>query len=265
MLTCVSTLLLVHYNNKTEKNDHFMTQSADNTTATSILTQSTMNSNTCKEQKSLYFLKVHKAGSTCIQNLFWRFGVSRSLSVMLFTRRSPFHSRDFRTFMLPDPKAEMFQGKYDIFCEHSIFNDVALKDKMKQGTEYSAILRQPLAKLRSALKFFGYVKNHNVASDVDPAEHFLMSDNNNSSGRQTAKEFGYTPGKDIQTFIKDIDSKFKGYCNTRAIGRITGSDETTILLEAERHSVPSHAPNYLCYHKRQAERKGAKQASPRTK
>ena len=197
---------------------------ATNETSTTNLGDPTLNKTSCKEQTSLYFLKVHKAGSTCIQNLFWRFGVSRSLSIMVFKRKFPYPKKDFRPLLLPDPKVQMFDGLYDIFCEHSIFNDKQLKSKMKKDTEYSAILREPLSKLRSALKYFGYVKQHHLGKKMDPAEHFLTS----TKSRvfiQTAKEFGFTKHTDIQTFLKDIDSKFK------VIAILEHLDESLILMK----------------------------------
>ena len=206
-------------NAKTDAASHASTYNITNSR-----TDMTFNKDTCKEQTSLYFLKVHKAGSTCIQNLFWRFGVSRSLSFMVFKNHFPYPNRDFRSFLLPDPKVEMFDGRYDIFCEHSIFNDAQIKSKMKADTEYSAILREPLSKLRSALKFYGYARQHNLGGDVDLAEHFLMSDKN-TPGRQTAREFGYTPGTDIQVFFKDIDIKFK------VIAILEQLDESLVLMK----------------------------------
>ena len=189
-----------------------------------ISTTTVGDANSCKEHTSLYFLKVHKAGSTTIQSLFWRFGVSRSLSIMVFKKRFPYPNRDFRPILLPDPKIETFDGRYDIFCEHSIFNDAPLKSKMKEDTEYIAILREPLSRLRSALKFFGYVRQHRLGTKVDPAEHFLTS-TKTGTYHQCAEEFGYEPGADKQTFIAYIDSKFK------VIVILEHLDESLVLMK----------------------------------
>ena len=172
-LVCISLLLHLHQNFGADKyfrmksfiqpnmNSNIITEKIGSTNATMTIKETSTtivgDANNCKEQTSLYFLKIHKAGSTTVQNLFWRFGVTRSLSIMVFKGRFPYPSRDFRPILLPDPKIETFDGRYDIFCEHSIFNDKQLKSKMKEDTEYIAILREPLSKLRSALEFFHYV------------------------------------------------------------------------------------------------------------
>ena len=195
----------------TEKNINRKAETGNSGAAeeTAIPGDSTVNKSSCEEQTSHYFLKLDKAGSTSIQNLFWRFGVSRSLSVMVFKRRFPIPNRDFRPVLLPDPKIESFDGLYHIFCEHSIFNEAALKSKMKKDTQYTAILREPLSRLRSALKYSGYVKQHSLGIQVDPAEHFLTSTRTDGTFHQAATKFGYELGMDTQTFLGYIDSKFK--------------------------------------------------------
>ena len=79
---------------------------------------------------------------------------------------------------------------------------------MKDHTEYIAILREPFSKLRSALKYFGYVRQQRLGTKVDPAEHFLTP-TKTGAYHQCAEEFGYEPGADKQTFLAYIDSKFK--------------------------------------------------------
>ena len=193
-------------------------------TGTYIPGNSTVNKNNCKEQTSHFFLKIAKAGSTCIQNLFWRFGVSRTLSIMVFKKRFPDPSRDFRFSLLSDPKIDTFDGLYHIFCEHSYFNEPALKNKMKKDTQYTASLREPLLRLRSSLAYFGYAKRHHLGTEVDTTEHFLAS-NKTGTFHQAAIKFGYESSTDTQTFLAYIDSKFK------VIVIIEHLDESLVLMK----------------------------------
>ena len=143
---------------------------------------------------------------------------------MLFKHRFPYPNRNFLSLLLPDPKVKMFDGRYDIFCEHSIFNEVQLQESMKSDTEYIGILREPLSRLRSDLSFFKYAGRHNLdKTKVDLAEHLLLS--NSTVPRIAANMFGYEQNADPDTFLQEIDSKFK------VIALLERLDESLILMK----------------------------------
>ena len=110
----------------------------------------------CKEHQHFYFLKVAKCGSTTLYNIIYRFGVTRGLTFTLFKNKFPFPQHSFRKAMLPAPTNEGFHGKYDIFCEHSIFNPQELNITMKKDTKNIANLRDPLSRLRSNMEDTSY-------------------------------------------------------------------------------------------------------------
>ena len=179
---------------------------------------------TCKEQTSIFFLKVHKAGSTCIQNLFWRFGVTRSLSFTIFSKPFPYPDPDFKSYLLPDPEVPIFDGRYDIFCEHSKFNNEQLLEVMKGNTEYTAIVREPLSRLRSVLKFYGYGRKNNLGSDIDLADHFLSRDQV-PTNRMAKNDFGIMNNTNFASTLWELDSKFS------IVAVLERLDESLVLMK----------------------------------
>ena len=63
--------------------------------------KSVLTSRQCTEAHHVYFLKVHKAGSTTIQNIFWRFGFMRNLSILVFPNTIMSYPRKNFLSMLP--------------------------------------------------------------------------------------------------------------------------------------------------------------------
>lgn len=169
---------------------------------------------TCNETRHVYFLKVHKAGSTCVQNLFWRFGVTRHLDIMLFRHWFPYPKRNFITEML-----EYGIDKYDVFCEHSIFDERILQQRMPPDTAYVAIVREPMSQLRSVFSYYTLPTLLNLINQSDPIAAFLADPEyyvrayNSRAGEVTrnriAMEFGYTGEIDgLVHYLRYIDSKF---------------------------------------------------------
>ena len=172
-----------------------------------------------KEISHIYFLKVHKAGSTSIQNLFMRFGHERDLNVL--TLIQGFMSYPHKTFdsKLPPPPARLTEGKYDIYCEHNVFDEEYLLTKLHKDTVKIAILREPMSHLRSSFNFYVLEKKLNLGKFADPVAEFLekpeyYSKNYNSRAKEVthnrvAMEFGYNAQvHDLQEYLSYIRSKF---------------------------------------------------------
>ena len=107
---------------------------------------------------SVALLKVHKAGSSTVANILYRFGVRRGLSFVM-TRRGHLFWPDTiddtaKTFYPPCK-----QDKYDILNIHSRYNGREVLTKyMHQDTYVIATLRHPMDQMISSLNYFGYVK-----------------------------------------------------------------------------------------------------------
>ena len=181
-----------------------------------------------KEQKHLYFLKVHKAGSTTIQNLFLRFALVRHLNVLTI-----FASKDKGIFcsypkvvfddVLPPTPTGLANGKYDIYCEHSIFNEKYLRTKLHDDTINIAITREPVSRLRSAFNYYHLHALLGLKNSKDPVGEFLkkpgyfLQKSSFSSlvtlwdkiGNRVAREFGYDPfAHKLREYLPYIESRF---------------------------------------------------------
>ncbi|XP_078605537.1 galactose-3-O-sulfotransferase 3-like [Branchiostoma floridae x Branchiostoma japonicum] len=107
----------------------------------------------CQPQTNVAFMKVHKCGSTTVQKVFLRYGHKHLLTVALPRERDRpsigtagvITERDY--LFLP-------RGYPNIFAHHAIYNRTGFHNLMPKNTKYVAILREPLARLRSSFKYF---------------------------------------------------------------------------------------------------------------
>ena len=92
------------------------------------------------------FLKVHKAGSSTIQNILFRFGIRNSLTFLL-----PYKWQyvKYKSDIIPLYKAR----HYDIFACHAIFKPDFF-DLLPKNAINMAIVRDPLTRMISAAYFY---------------------------------------------------------------------------------------------------------------
>ena len=103
------------------------------------------------EVRHIGFVKVHKAASSTMQNMFFRFGMKRGLT-FVFTNHPNYFSR-VRTSHLPLVKPTKRTG-YDIICTHGVFNKSIYSALLPGDTVYLAIVRQPLDLFISSLNYY---------------------------------------------------------------------------------------------------------------
>lgn len=109
--------------------------------------------NLCKQRrKNVAFLKVHKAGSTTVMNIFLRFAESYNLNVVY---PKPENYLGFDTpinveHILPPPKGQT----YNILCNHVVYNKTVFYKFMPADTVFIAIVRDPVTQIISAAQFF---------------------------------------------------------------------------------------------------------------
>ena len=176
---------------------------------------------TCEKKKThLYFLKVHKSGSTTVQNILLRFGMTQNLSVL--TLFNGFHSAHEKHFdhRLPDrpPKRLGNYGKYDIYCEHSLFDKDYLLTKLHQDTINIGIIREPFSQFRSIFSYYDFAQQLHITNHTDPVAWFLHKSQYQDRSKfqwtkfapnLVAKEFGYIAEKDnIKQYLSYIESNF---------------------------------------------------------
>ncbi|KAI6647355.1 Galactosylceramide sulfotransferase-like [Oopsacas minuta] len=107
---------------------------------------------------SVALLKVHKAGSTTIASILYRFGIRRRLSFIM--------QKDNTHQFWPKTIDKAYKGfypacrddKYDILNIHSRYNgrDI-LTNYMREDTYVIAPLRHPMDQMMSGLYYYGYI------------------------------------------------------------------------------------------------------------
>ena len=122
--------------------------------------------------------------------------------------------------LLPPDPVSLTDGKYDIFSEHSVYNENALLKKLHSDTVNIAIVREPMSHLRSAFAFYNLNnKIYSLRRSSDPVADFLKKPMIYSTEYQSralevtrnrvAMEFGYNSDvHDLQKYLLYIESKF---------------------------------------------------------
>ncbi|XP_071090562.1 galactose-3-O-sulfotransferase 2-like [Haliotis cracherodii] len=105
--------------------------------------------------RHVVFLKVHKAASTTLMNIFVRYGLKMNLTMMIPLRKNILneHGRFNGRNVLPP----MRNRTYDMMFNHVIFNKTFLKPLFPPDTKYIAILREPFDQTVSAFMYYKYV------------------------------------------------------------------------------------------------------------
>ena len=129
-----------------------------------------------KPRTHIAFLKVHKAASSTVQNILYRFGFGHNLSFVL-PEQGHYISKDanFYTKILPSVDKS---GKYDIICNHVAFYEWKFKSLMHDDAFYLAIVRNPIQRFVSAAYYYRYVINYPYLLNVNRTTflHDLITD-----------------------------------------------------------------------------------------
>ncbi|RUS85056.1 hypothetical protein EGW08_007193 [Elysia chlorotica] len=122
------------------------------------------------EVRQVVFAKVHKAASSTVQNILLRFALARNLTV-LFPRAgaliSQITSRIPRRKMVPLPEGK---DKYDILCNHAVYNETEIAKYFSEDAVRVAILRDPMRQAISALVY--YYTNYPTRTLVKAVEKY---------------------------------------------------------------------------------------------
>lgn len=167
------------------------------------------------ETRHIGFLKVHKAGSSTLQNIIFRFGMKRNLTFVLPRNGNFFNAA--RT--LPVPPG----GHYDILAIHSSYRKEDYDRLLPEDKVNIAIVREPIVRLISAAFYYRDVFNvghlrkvpktnfiHELISRPEKYERASFSETKNSMG----KDFGFkatmkvTDTDKIKQKIYSLDKEF---------------------------------------------------------
>lgn len=149
------------------------------------------------------FLKVHKAGSTTMQNIFFRFGVKHNLTFVLPTGRN--------YIFKPKSALPVTNGSHrDILACHSVYSRQLFRSVLPNDSINIGIIRDPLQRMISAAYYYRDVWRSEALSKIpregfihklilhpDLYDPFMFSKTRNAMG----KDFGFPRG------IKQTDKK----------------------------------------------------------
>ncbi|XP_033739096.1 galactose-3-O-sulfotransferase 3-like [Pecten maximus] len=177
------------------------------------------------EKRHIAFVKVHKAASTTVQNIFLRFAMQRDLLVVMpyvpkffYPNIISIHSTVTSRNILPAPR----NRSYDILCCHVIYNRTAFELIMPRDTVYIGIVRDPFEHFKSVLNYFRPKQVFEI-DDPFPVSRFLENPkfyNNGTSlsflDNRMAVEYNFpshvfqTRNKtEIQQYILKLDTEFE--------------------------------------------------------
>ena len=114
-----------------------------------------------RPKTNIAFLKVHKAGSTTVMNIFLRFGDSHSLNIVLpkTTKQSTFNYLGYGKSIQKD-RINRIPGNetYSILCNHVVYNKTVFQDVLGPNAINIAIIREPFTHFLSAASYYGLIK-----------------------------------------------------------------------------------------------------------
>ncbi|KAK6177217.1 hypothetical protein SNE40_015361 [Patella caerulea] len=144
------------------------------------------------EVRHVAFLKVHKASSSTVLNIIYRFGFQRSLTFVL-PRKGNYLDNGVSSIAKRKVLPPSLNKTYDMLCNHVIFNKSIFGHYMPRDTVYIAIVRDPYERFRSAYHYYrtvysmGYLKHGPTGAD-----HFEQFIANQDIYEPTNPHYSYT-------------------------------------------------------------------------
>lgn len=197
--------------------------SSQNTTATEADTAGKC----IKKKFNVSFLKVHKAGSTTLMNIFLRFAIEHRLNIVL-PRKSSGYGFNYlgygetvsKSKIVPLPANET----YNILCNHVVYNKAAFRSIMPKDTVYVGIIREPVSHFTSAASYYGFYKHlQELTTGNVPREKVMSKYLENPSklkiqtyfvNNRMSFDFGipkekFHDDKYVTDYIRELDTDYK--------------------------------------------------------
>ncbi|XP_045172791.2 galactose-3-O-sulfotransferase 2-like [Mercenaria mercenaria] len=193
-------------------------RSAHNVISKVEATQSTANLSRARKNLTTHvaFLKVHKAGSTTMQNLFFRFGLRHNLNILL--------PKSGNYLNVASQKIPLKPGEhYDVFACHTVYRKQWFDSLLPADSVYIGIVREPVSRMISSAYYYrdvfgvGYLKRtpqanfiHNLVNFPEKYDTGFFSHTRNSMG----KDFGFQRGiqqtnkTQIKKYLDQLNSQF---------------------------------------------------------
>lgn len=127
----------------------------------------------CTPRTNVTFLKVHKTGSSTVQNIFLRYGDKNSLSFVLPVQG---HHLGYPSFFEKKHMLKVKNGVYNIYCHHSRFSN-EVREVMPPNSVYISILRDPVKVFESAFTYFKLDMRMKMGGQKDAMKIFMDNPN----------------------------------------------------------------------------------------
>ena len=181
------------------------------------------------EVRHIAFLKVHKAASSTVQNILFRFGWERNLTFVLPPVKNPSGYPNIISLHEPMSSKNILEApagrEYDILCNHVYYSYESFVDIMPKDTVFVAIVREPFELFKSVLNYFRPVYIYKKIHGPSPVSTFLKDPlkyepkgriSNSWTNNRMAQEFGFPAilFKDyneamVQKYLKRLDREFQ--------------------------------------------------------
>ena len=106
----------------------------------------------CVPQNNIYYLRIHKTGSSTITTLLYRYALRHDVKMVLCSDH-PYLYNSTRQAMFTYPNGLIY-NKGSIFAEHAFYNKAETNSIMPHNTVYLASIRDPVTLLPSLLQEF---------------------------------------------------------------------------------------------------------------
>ena len=193
-----------------------------------------LESNNPQAKQHIVFLKVHKAASSTLQNVFQRYALENNLNLLMPTSTYGVHINESGTDISKHslvPASGKNRFMYDILCQHIVFDKKIISNFFPEDTVYVGVIREPFSQFVSAFKYYSQVWREKdlvleihenpddpIAGFLDNLDYHSMMDPRSSKwNNRISVDFGFPVTNFeaakrnvslIQEFIKDIESKF---------------------------------------------------------
>ena len=133
----------------------------------------------CNNLQSLYYVKIHKTGSTTFQNIIFRLGMQRDLFFALFdcSYGMPYPNAPNDSYLYSHPTHPKFQGRFHILTDHAMFDTEATKSYIPEDTPVITLLRHPLDQLSSTFEFFKMAEKFGMKAETTEEALKMYLDN----------------------------------------------------------------------------------------
>ncbi|XP_056420415.1 galactose-3-O-sulfotransferase 2-like isoform X2 [Hyla sarda] len=147
----------------------------------------------CKPRSNIFFLKIHKTGSSTIINMLFRYGEFHNLTFAFPVKKYYFKFPDYFSAQNVYGFSSEKQQKFNIMCHHMRFSLTEIEKIMPSDTFFFTILRHPETLMESS---FAYNRNSSSFNYSTSIEDFL----NNTTKLYRSNESDSAFAKNLMTF-----------------------------------------------------------------